>query len=540
MERFTVLKEQGKQHLLSKSYKSSISCYSEASKALKSLDPQILMENKIILDRELAILETNVGLNYFEQKMYDQALQHFRMAQDLDRSYDKAHYRTAVCLERLGEHADALLAAKKISAGNSDKDVVALQTRLMRTVTQDNNMKIIMPKLRSFLAQEHIEEVTLLAKDGPDQGKTTKQTRYNNEKEIEYALLMMAKGVEEGAQLFDLVLGLHEFYDILKTHDLKEWQTRLSHDIYLRLLATISLIFESLSARDTERTYMLLTAKEMATTQERFCCYLWDQYVNHNAGKDVKELLAKYPLFLTNISLLNTVSIWLKIGTDKMCIDDAEFFLNVIYNRAKAIKDCKSDTVKNLEKATLEEESKKFSEFVERISKVNSKASKSFLVTFFKAVNTICGFEIYKLLFKNVAHLYRDNFSFQSILLMNSLLLSSYPSILETFIKQEPLFLPSVSNLAQHLHFMLQEGNYSDSKVQFKLENTFQLLFLCLSNKPFLTAISSSQSDFRSNLKKFLEVSYQLQEELPPQIVAKSLVCTAVTIMEVFPVLFGL
>lgn len=538
MERFSLLKEQGKQKLLAKQYAESIDCYKEAAAAISGVDAEVLTEQNVVLGKELAILHTNIGVGYFEQKQYDAALASFKKAQECDQGYDKAYYRAAVCLERMGEHADALLAAKKISPTNKDQDVMALQTRLMKVVTDDNKMRVIMPKLKTFLEDKHLEEVILVAKDGPNKGKTTKESRYKNEKEIEYALLMMAKGIEEGAQLFDLIVGFHEFYEILKLHNLQVWKQRLSSDLYLRLLGTVSLIFESISARDMEKSYMLLSSQEMSTIQEDFCKYLWDQYINHSAGKDVKELLSKYPLFLMNINLMNSVSIWIKIGSDKANTDDTEFFLSVIYNRAKLIKECKSDTVKNLEKSTLEEESKKFSEFVERVSKVNSKASKSFLVTFFKAVNAICGFEIYKLLFKNIAHLYRDNFSFQSILLMNSILLSSYPSILETFIKQEPLFLPSISNLAEHLHYMLQEGNHNDLKVQFKMENTFQLLFLCLSNKPFLTAISSSKSEFRTNLKKFLEVSYQLQEDLPPQIVAKSLVCTAVTILEVFPVVF--
>lgn len=536
MERFASLKEQGKTKLLAKSYQESIRAYVEAAAAIDAVDPQVLTDLGVSAHREKAILHTNIGVAYFEQKRFDEALVHFKKAQESDMTYDKAHYRAAVCLERLGENGDALLAAKKISTNNKDSDVVALQSRLMKVVTDDNKMKVIMPKLKAFLDEKNLEEYTLIIKDGPEKGKTSQQHRYKNEKEIEYSLLMMAKGIEEGCQVFDLILGFHEFYEILKQHHLHIWKSRLSSELYLRLLATVSLLFESISARDMEKTYMLLTSQELAAVQDNFCRYLWDEYINHSAGKDMKELLTKYPLFLTNIPILNSVSIWLKIGTDKMDQLDAEFFLSVVYNRAKIIRDCKSDTVKNLEKTTLEDESKKFSEFVERVSKVNSKASKSFLVTFFKTVNTICGFEIYKLLFKNIAHLYRDNFSFQSILLMNSILLSSYPTILETFIKQEPLFLPSISNLAEHLHYMLKEGNYGDLKVQFKLENTFQLLFLCLSNKPFLTAISSSKSDFRTNLKKFLEVSYELQEDLPPQIVAKSLVCTAVTILEVFPV----
>ena len=152
-------------------------------------------------------------------------------------------------------------------------------------------------------------------------------------------------------------------------------------------------------------------------------------------------------MFLSCIDLWNSASIMLQAGSDKANQKDIEFFLSLIYKKTKDIQQSTSKVLSQLERAGLEDKSKIFSEFVERISRINSKACKSFLVTFFKTVKQICGFAIYKLLFNDVGHLYRDNFSFQSILLMNCIILSEYPSTLEEFVKSEPLFINSLVTL---------------------------------------------------------------------------------------------
>ena len=41
---------------------------------------------------------------------------------------------------------------------------------------------------------------------------------------------------------------------------------------------------------------------------------------------------------------------------------------------------------------------------------------------------------------------------------------------------------------------------------------------------------------FRDSLKRFLESSYTRHQDYPPNIAAKSLVCTAVVVLEMFPV----
>jgi len=349
--------------------------------------------------------------------------------------------------------------------------------------------------------------------------------------------MMIGKALQSGTTLREVLGATAVVSKIVQVRPLKEWEELLGKDLYLKLLGCIALLFESINSRDLEKVFVESQAQSIKENIRSFGLYLWKNYSqNVDRHIDYKELLVKFPMYLSDIDIWNSASIMLYIGAEKMHPDVADFFLTVVFSKAKEIGSCTSETLKNLERTGLEEKSKVFSEFVERISKVNTKNSKNFLITFFKSVKSVCGFSIYKLLFKDISHLYRDNFSFQSILLMNCIILSEYPSTLEEFVKNEPLFLKSIVTLIQHLNHMLKEEDLLDKRLLFKLENTFQLLYLCLSNKAFLEAINTSQVPFREELKRFLETSYSMHLEFPPNIQAKSLICTAVVILEIFPV----
>lgn len=83
---------------------------------------------------------------------------------------------------------------------------------------------------------------------------------------------------------------------------------------------------------------------------------------------------------------------------------------------------------------------------------------------------------------------------------------------------------------------MTQE-NPNDEETQFKLENTFQLLTLCLTSKAFVTKIYGFKDTFMKSIKLFLENSYTVKSEYSPPVMAKSLLCTVVVILELFPVI---
>lgn len=542
MERFTICKEEGKRCLLAKEFDDSIRYYAEADRVLSGIDLQSVEEGKLNVNTERAILNTNIGVGYFSLLKFDAALHHFKEAQQLNPAYEKAFYRAAQCLEKTGEYGDALLHISKIVSQCKDQDVLALHKRLMDEVSKDQQSKVIVPKLVGHLQASNIHDVTIVDKD---KGTTVKQRMYKNEKEIEYDLVMLSKGLEKGTNLADSIYILTELSKMLTQHNIDEWKSLISYSILMRYLGTLLQVIESVQARDLEKVYLAFNHDEnMHQEITKLHKYLWVNYASHNGKKEVKELLAKFPGYLCDIGLWNSVSILFKVGSDQMDNEDVDFFLAIIFNRTSAIRDSNSEILRKLEKVNIEEMSSIFAEFVERISRVNTKNCKSFLVTFFKCIKNICGFEIYKMLFHNISHLYRDNFSFQSILLMNSVILSDYPSNLEEFIKNEPLFLNSIVTLTEHLNFLIQSDDFSDPVTLFKLENSFQLLYLCLSNKKFLGEINTAsvnlnkQAPFRDALKKFLETSYTVHLDYPPNICAKSLVCTAVVILELFPVLF--
>lgn len=89
--------------------------------------------------------------------------------------------------------------------------------------------------------------------------------------------------------------------------------------------------------------------------------------------------------------------------------------------------------------------------------------------------------------------------------------------------------------LIDHLNYMLQESNLQDKFTQFKLENTFQLLRLCLSSKKFVSKASKMKEEFIHKIQKFLEKSYMVKSSYSPPLMAKSLLCTVIVILELFP-----
>lgn len=74
------------------------------------------------------------------------------------------------------------------------------------------------------------------------------------------------------------------------------------------------------------------------------------------------------------------------------------------------------------------------------------------------------------------------------------------------------------------------------TQLMFKLENTFQLLTLCLTSKKFIMQIQGVKSQFLDSIKKFLENSFTTDMKYTPPVMAKSLLCTIVVILELFPV----
>lgn len=112
-------------------------------------------------------------------------------------------------------------------------------------------------------------------------------------------------------------------------------------------------------------------------------------------------------------------------------------FLNTLsawFKKLAEIQKTKSDSSSHILKAetrAITENKRNFLEFLDRISQSNSKETKNFLIAFLKSLAGIYDGKVYELLLGEMAHLYRDSFSFQSILLMNALILSDFPKILD-------------------------------------------------------------------------------------------------------------
>ena len=487
MDRFVACKEKGKENLIAKEYGDAIHYYTEAYGTLLTLDAETLAENKVEVDNERSVLKTNIGLGHFGQGQIDKALECFIESQKLNPAYEKAYYRAALCLEKMGSFPDALVLISKIKQSN-DPNVISLQKKLREEVDKDQDVRRAVPKLMLSLSAQNIKEISVKQKD-KEEIKVEKV--YGNLKEMEYELLMLTKGMENGITLIDAVYLLVELSKALMARSMSDWTSLLSESIFMRCLSVVQLALQALEGRDMEKVFIATHhSKDISDQIALFFRYLWSSL--ESGHKEARGLISKYPSYLSHIQQWNSISLQLKLGSDKRDHELTEFFLATVYNRTRLINQSESETLRKLEKVGIEEHGQVFAEFVERVSKVNSKHCKSFLVTFFKCIKNISGFEIYKSLFNNISHLYRDKFTFQSILIMNSIILCDYPSNLESFVKNEPLFLNSITSLIQHLTYLIDQEDYVEETVKFKLENAFQLLYLCLSNKPFIQEINKT------------------------------------------------
>ena len=97
--------------------------------------------------------------------------------------------------------------------------------------------------------------------------------------------------------------------------------------------------------------------------------------------------------------------------------------------------------------------------------------------------------------------------------------------------------------LIDHLNMMISKqneemNNSQYTKLMFKLENTFQLLTLCLTSKKFILQVQNVKEKFLSSIKTFLESSFTTKTRYTPPVIVKSLLCTVVVVLELFPVSF--
>ena len=90
--------------------------------------------------------------------------------------------------------------------------------------------------------------------------------------------------------------------------------------------------------------------------------------------------------------------------------------------------------------------------------------------------------------------------------------------------------------LVQHLNHLITNESAEDENVQFKLENSFQLLTLCLTSKKFIKQIFGVKDTFMDGIKQLLENSYQVKSLYSPRVMAKSMLATVMVILELFPV----
>lgn len=198
------------------------------------------------------------------------------------------------------------------------------------------------------------------------------------------------------------------------------------------------------------------SASTFQTLENSHRYYTWLWQGKFDEIEEVTDVIKLYPVFFRDISMLNSMSKRLNIQNfeklDENSVDRKEIllFLNILSAWFKKLAETvqksslgsKSQVLKD-ETKIIAESKKPLLEFLDRVSQSNSKETKNFLIAFLKCLASVYDGKVYNLILGEMAHLYRDSFSFQSILLMNALILSDFPRILDELSEESPLFVVS-------------------------------------------------------------------------------------------------
>lgn len=232
----------------------------------------------------------------------------------------------------------------------------------------------------------------------------------------------------------------------------------------MKLLAVLFEIVERLNQNNADKdlsvVYSLLQYNELnpntvaSATNKQIYLWLWQSMFDEIS--EVSDILKQYPLFFRDIETLNVLSKRMNVQNfhkldndmqDKKTIQLFFDILSINFNRLGKTKVSDKnpgfELILKSDSSFLNSNKSVLIEFLDRVSCSNSKESKSFLVAFMKSLGQVYQGKIENLLLEEMAHLYRDNFSFQSILLMNALILSDFPHILDHLSDNSPLFIVS-------------------------------------------------------------------------------------------------
>lgn len=436
------IKENAKQCFLAKKFQEALPLYKKSFEALSQSKTVSSKEKQ----EQLCIIKSNIGYVYMKLKKFKEAIPHLNEAAKINPVYEKSYFRLAQCHFELKDHKSAAINIQKLNSSSKDKAVINLRNKLMKHVIVNNSYGASLNKFKECFSDENIADLEVREKVMTETGEKVEvyeKQELKNPQDIEYSLVSLHKVVETESKMKILLKILYEVFGVVKRRSLAKWKSLNMESNYYKMIALLYSILEKISEKSVASYYK--ESNEYFNDFKVFYKYIWDSYL---LGEDkLKDVILCIPLSFREIEILNSISLRLKVNEYKFKEKETgkckkiQLFFNVLSSKFRRLADVDDSYFSKIETRTIKEEKEVIIEFLERVSRSNSKEAKRFLVAFLKSISEVFNGNFSKIMMEEMSHLYKDNFSFQSILLMNSLILSDFPKTVDELSKTQPIFI---------------------------------------------------------------------------------------------------
>lgn len=258
--------------------------------------------------------------------------------------------------------------------------------------------------------------------------------KYDNDKQLEYSLITLHKTIEKGINIQDLATLFFLLLKIFSEKPLQVWKAQITQNNFMKILGVLFVCVERLnnsgSNKDLPVVYKLFEGKSeknihpILTLENNHKFYLWLWEAKFDSINEVVDIIKQYPVFYRDIPILNILSKKLNISNFDKLGEETEdgknilLFFNTLSVNFKRLVELMTKKVKGYEliqksdSKILNSNRSLMIEFLDRVSRSNSQETKSFLVALMKSLGQIYDGNIETLLLGEMAHLYRDSFSF--------------------------------------------------------------------------------------------------------------------------------
>lgn len=453
-EKYLALKDNAKKEFLKKAFPEAIKLYQSALEILNKEDQKkFSFETK----NQKSILNSNIGFALSKSGKDEEALPFFDESIAQNPKYEKSILRKTQSLFNLNQFTKALTALNKLQELKKDPAAVSLKSKLNIKIQSGMTPIKVFSAFSELFSDANIKRMEVRHKSKDNQEETTKieiEEIFQKQEQIEWQFISLNKIIENEHNINILLQILFDFHKIFLTKKIENWRKMLTKSNYHKLISIFYVIIEKINHNKLKKFYVenfdldpKKPSKGSKTFEKLASVYetAWKNFIS--SEEKFKDIILIFPIFFRNLEILNKISLRLKVNKykykdkeEKYC-QNIQLFFQVLCTSFKRLAASKDALLKTLESEYMKFSGEILIEFLDRVSRSNSKEAKSFLVVFLKSLTEVYEGKVSELLFGKMAHLYRGSFSFQSILLMNSLLLSDFPVIVDDLSENQPVFI---------------------------------------------------------------------------------------------------